>query len=158
MDKDNWPLVVAVWAPSLVLLLAVILAACFYQRENYARRWKGRLSASRFPKVVADASGGLAEALDNATALNPYRVAESNDPAVHLGSAVRFAPERYQDAAGEISHCLGEGNVVSIDLSRMSHIDAARLVDFCSGMTIATSGWIFRITDVVIVVTPSSRR
>jgi FtsZ-interacting cell division protein YlmF len=157
MNRDSWLLVAAAWAPSLVLLLAVIVAAWFYRKDNYARSGKRRLPANPYPNAITADSSALADALENATDLNRYHVAGSIDPVVHLGSAVRFAPVGYQDAAGEISRFFGEGNVVSIDLGRMSSRDAARLVDFCSGMTIASSGWIFRVTDVVIVVTPGSR-
>jgi FtsZ-interacting cell division protein YlmF len=47
-----------------------------------------------------------------------------------------------------------EGRVVSIDLGKLDGREAVRLVDFCSGITAMDAGWIFRVTDKVIVLTP----
>ena len=44
---------------------------------------------------------------------------------------------------------------MSVDLGRMSNDQATRLVDFCSGFLLGSSGWLFRAADRVIVLTPT---
>ncbi|MEV5541789.1 cell division protein SepF [Saccharopolyspora shandongensis] len=65
-------------------------------------------------------------------------------------------PSEYQSAAREVLHQFRSGRVVSVDLRSMNYHSAARLVDFLSGMTASRSGWIFRITDDVIVLNPAT--
>ncbi|MEV7968722.1 cell division protein SepF [Sphaerisporangium sp. NPDC088356] len=65
-------------------------------------------------------------------------------------------PTDYQVATREIAQGFREQRVISIDLGEMDRRQAVRLVDFCSGMTAVCSGWIFRLTDNVIVLAPPS--
>jgi FtsZ-interacting cell division protein YlmF len=95
-------------------------------------------------------------ALESATALNAYNVHAQNDPSVHLRAVVRFTPLDYEGSVHEVMQSFRQGRVVSIDLGKMDNHQAARLVDFCSGLTAADSGWIFHVADRVIVLTPST--
>lgn len=113
------------------------------------------MSAS--PNYVPPSKRGSEElriALENAVSLNSYSVHSRSNPSVHLEAALRFVPRDYQGSAPEIAQCFREGRVLSIDLGSMESDQAARLVDFCSGMTSVCSGWIFQVAESVIVLTP----
>jgi FtsZ-interacting cell division protein YlmF len=95
--------------------------------------------------------------LDSAEAINAYNASALDDPRIHRGAVIHLAPKDYQEGATRIPRHFIEGNVVSVDLGRMSAESAARLVDFCSGMLAGYSGWLFRATDSVIILTPVRR-
>jgi FtsZ-interacting cell division protein YlmF len=156
MNENNWAFVVAAWLPSLVLLLAVLLAARFFQKARLSENPGKRSSLTRHTVSATGDSNELVIALENAATLNAYDVNASTDPRVHLGAALRFTPLEYRVAAQEIMQHFKDGNVISIDLNNMSRREAARLIDFCSGMTAVSSGWLFRVTDSVIVLTPQT--
>jgi FtsZ-interacting cell division protein YlmF len=138
------------WGPTLVILLAVFLSGLVALRISGARTRSVHYSfLSRGQSITA-----LRVALKCAESINAYDVATLNNPHIHLGKVVRLAPTGYQDGAIEISGHFKDGQVVSVDLSLMHTDQAARLVDFCSGMLAGTSGWLFRATERVIVLTP----
>jgi len=143
------------WGPSLVLLGAVLAFALMVQKTGRERPTEGRTNAVIY-SVPPEPSLELDLALDHATALNAFNLRAQNDPAVRLQSALRFAPTDYQVATREIVQGFRERRVISIDLGQMDRRQAVRLVDFCSGMTAMCSGWIFRLTDNVIVLAPPS--
>lgn len=139
------------WGPTLVILLAVLLAGLI------GLRIAGVRTRPAYPFLASErGTNALRVALNFAESINAYDVASLNDPHIHLGEIVRLAPTRYQDGAVEIPRHFKDGHVVSVDLGLMSVNHAARLVDFCSGMLAGTSGWLFRATDRVIVLTPTS--
>lgn len=140
------------WGPTLVILLAVLLAGLM------GLRIAGRTRTTYYPFFAGEhGTDALKVALNFAESINAYDVASFSDPHIHLGDVVRIAPIKYQDGAVEIPRHFKDGHVVSVDLGLMSVNQAARLVDFCSGMLAGTSGWLFRATDRVIVLTPTSR-
>jgi hypothetical protein len=142
------------WGPSLAILLAVLLAGLTSLRIIGAASRQ-----TRYPFLTGEpGTNALAIALNSAEYINAYVVASLSDPRIHLGDVVRLTPIRYQDGAIEIPRHFKDGHVVSVDLGLMNGSQAARLVDFCSGMTAGTSGWLFRATDRVIVLTPASLR
>lgn len=156
MYEANATLIAATWGPSLVLLFAVLLAA-WLTRGAWKRKFPRR--PPRRVNYAVPSSGDSDElniALKSAMALNAYSVHAQNDPSVHLAAVVRFAPSDYHNSVHEIMKNFREGRVVSIDLGKMDNHQAARLVDFCSGLTAVDSGWIFQVTDCVIVLTPMS--
>jgi FtsZ-interacting cell division protein YlmF len=140
------------WGPTLVMLLAVLLAGLIGLRVAGAR------TRTVYAPFFASERGkdALRIALNFAESINAYEVASFSDPHVHLGEIIRLAPIKYQDGALEIPRHFKDGHVVSVDLGLMSVNQAARLVDFCSGLLAGTSGWLFRATDRVIVLTPTS--
>jgi FtsZ-interacting cell division protein YlmF len=154
MYENNLAGTVAAWGPSLVLLFATLLAArlVYNAQKRKIVREKYRIIGHTSP--TPERFNELGSALESATTLNAYSIHTQNDPSVHLGAAVRFTPLDYQGSVYEIMQRFREGRVVSIDLGKMDSHQAARLVDFCSGMTAMGSGWIFRVTDSVIVLTP----
>lgn len=142
------------WGPALVFLLAVLLLVWLVQAA-----WKHGF-INGWPRQASPMASGsrnheeLSVSLKSAAELNAYSVHVGNNPSVHLEQAVRFTPHDFQTSVSKIMQCFQEGRVVSIDLGQMDSHQAARLVDFCSGMTAMSSGWIFRVTDNVIVLTP----
>jgi cell division protein SepF len=153
MYGNSAPLAVAIWGLSLALLLTASIAAWLVLRASKRDRISDRFVGTN----VGTPTNGLGElgvALEDAAKLNSYNVNSMSDPSVHLGSAVTFTPLRYQNSASEIMQSFRDGRVVSIDLGRMDPREAGRLVYFCSGMAALNSGWIFRVTDKVIVLTP----
>lgn len=112
----------AVWGPTLVMLLAVVIVGVVAWRVGKPRR------QIVFPVGGGPKLGGnlLVEALNFAERVYAYNPALGNDPAVHLGDVIRLAPAEYQDGAIEIPKHFKSGNVVSIDLGAMTNYQAAR--------------------------------
>lgn len=143
------------WGPSLILLGAVLAFAFVAQKTRRDPPAGGRASIGNY-SVFPDGSAALDSALDHAMSLNAFNLRAKNDPAVRLQAALRFVPTDYQVATREIVQSFRERRVISVDLGKMEYRQAVRLVDFCSGMTAMCSGWIFRLTDNVIVLAPPS--
>jgi hypothetical protein len=154
MYGNSAPLAVAIWGLSLALFLTASVAAWLVLRASKHGRIGGRMSPANLVSPVYGRLDELGISLEDASKLNGYNVNSKSDPIVHLGSAVRFTPLDYKHSASQIVQHFREGRVVSIDLAEMDVREASRLVDFCSGMTAINSGWIFRVTDKVIVLTP----
>jgi FtsZ-interacting cell division protein YlmF len=154
MYDNDLGFALATAGPSLVLLIAVLIAVWLTQRAWTSKRYGARSNIVSRTAPISGYSNELSIALESAATLNAYNVHAQNNPSVHLEAALRLTPLEYQDAAYEIMQRFREGRVVSIDLTEMDHRQAARLVDFCSGMTAVTSGWLFRVTNSVIVLTP----
>lgn len=145
---------VEAFGPTLVLLVAVLLALSLARRRGGGRRSGFAAGPGGRPAVgKAARSNELEVALDEAVAFNSFDVHSQGDPSVRLRAVVRFAPSDYGSAAKEIAQHFREQAVISIDLAGMEHGQAMRLVDFCSGMVLMCSGWIFRVTDRVIILT-----
>lgn len=146
---------VSAWGPSVVLLLAVVLAYHLASRvllPNKGVDGKGAHS----DEIRHDASDvdQLRLALDSATSLNAFSVHSHSDPTVRLQQAVKVHPTSYDSATREILQHFRKNNIITVDLDFIKQEQAGRLVDFCSGATAIRSGWIFRVTDKVIVITP----
>jgi FtsZ-interacting cell division protein YlmF len=138
------------WGPTLVLVVALLAASLAGFRVSRPR------NHNAYPnRTIGENSFDLLRnALESAERINAYDVSLLSDPQIHLREVVRLVPIKYQDGAIEIPrHYLG-GAVVSVDLSRLTNASAARMVDYCSGLLSGTSGWLFRATDRVIVLTP----
>lgn len=141
----------AAWGPTLVMLLVVLLAAIIIVRTA-----AGRSRASYEFSAIGGSSGdSLQAALGSAESVNAYEAGSGGDPSVHLKPIVRITPVSYREGVLEITRHFKEGYVVSVDLGRMSNDQATRLVDFCSGFLLGSSGWLFRAADRVIVLTPT---
>lgn len=151
---ENAALAVDIWGPSLILLFAVLLIIWLIQR-GWKSGFIGQWLTQAPPTALSSRNiEELSVALKGAAELNGYNVHTRSNPSVHLEQVVRFTPLEFRTCVSEIMQRFQEGNVVSIDLGQMDSHQAARLVNFCSGMTAITSGWIFRVTDNVIVLTP----
>lgn len=154
MHESSTALIVATWGASLVLASAILLAAWLARASRKPKVRQTSSSATDPPSLRGARSHELTVALDDAIALNGYNVHAENDPIVRLGTAVKFVPLNYHGSAHEIMQSFREGRVVSVDLGKMDKHEAARLVDFCSGLAAVDSGWIFQVTARVIVLTP----
>ncbi|WP_161952543.1 cell division protein SepF [Actinoplanes sp. TFC3] len=145
---------VAVLISAATSLLIVCAALAFSFRGI---RRPGRLNTApgnRLPSATPWVTSELDQALDAAVALNPYNVGRKALQAIHLANAVRYSPNDYSTAAREVADSYRQNRIVSLDLSNMNSQSAVRLVDFCSGLLAAKSGWIFRPSDFVIILTP----
>lgn len=96
----------------------------------------------------------LEQTLHLATSMNRYNVHARSDPRIRLQATHEVTSKDFESAAREASDALRAGTVVSVDLRTLPHSDAVHLVDFCNGMASASSGWIFRVTNDVIIITP----
>lgn len=142
------------WGPSLTILLATLIIFSFLYITH--RPLERSPETHTKNDAATEFSGELTTSLSDAIYLNSFRTSDASDPSVRLEEVVRFNPSEYQDAAHAISRSFQKGNVLSIDLGSMDPPQAARLVDFCSGMVFMGSGWIFRVTDHVLVLSPHS--
>lgn len=121
-----------------------------------------RISVKPVGRASATKSGGgsgrvlLEESLRQAIAANPFLVDRHYSPLVALDEVSRYSPVDYEASVRDLSEAYRVGRSISVDLRRLDSRNASRLVDFCSGMTAGSAGWIFRIADLVIVVTPPS--
>ncbi len=66
---------------------------------------------------------------------------------------VRMSPHAYADIKG-VAEAYRAGDVVSMDLARLSSDDAKRMIDFASGLTFGLSGTIERLGGKVFLLTP----
>jgi cell division inhibitor SepF len=139
------------WAPTLVIVLALLLFGMIGLRLTGNRS----LTFQRFPYAAREDPESLRIALRFAEVINAYDASAFGDPRVHLGKIVRLAPAKYQDGVLEIQEHFRKGRVVSVDLGAMSNRDAARVVDFCSGLLCGRGGWLFRATGTVVILTPN---
>jgi FtsZ-interacting cell division protein YlmF len=153
MNENSFSTEIAAWGPSLVMLVAVLIAGIIAWRLAEVKSKVSMTYAFR-----RDSRGDeLALALEAAEATNAYSLASGGNPDVHLSEIVRVSPSSYREATGELPAFFLAGRIISIDMSAMSAHEAARLVDFCSGMLAGGLGWIFRVTDHVLVLTPTTR-
>jgi hypothetical protein len=119
----------------------------------------GRTRANRRRAGLILPSPSLLDvALESAAEANPYRVGGSEISASLLEGGLKSSPPNCEAAIQEISQAYRDGRVISLDLQGMSISAASRVIDFCSGMMSVDLGWLFRISSLVIVVTPGSRR
>lgn len=133
------------------VLPAGILALTYLARTNRSR-------IGYHVSAQESGSTALSSAISQAESVNGYSTSIQAEPGVHLRPVARMAPASYRDAITEIPIYFTQGRVVSIDLTRLSDRQAARLVDFCSGYLIGASGWMFRAAEKVVVLTPTIRK
>ncbi|WP_231972234.1 cell division protein SepF [Nocardiopsis alborubida] len=139
------------WGPSLLIVFSALLFFWVMYKE------RGKVRKSQDPSnltPVLRSGGGFEKSILDAEEMNSYRLIDHAGPSVRLSGVARFSPSEYRAAAHLISERFREGRVVSIDFGKMDPNQAARLVDFCSGMLAFSSGWVFRVTDKVIILTP----
>ncbi|MEW2430287.1 cell division protein SepF [Micromonospora sp. NPDC047644] len=103
-----------------------------------------------------DHASELERSLESAVRANSYRLDRDAAPGVRLEAALRVTPRDFGVGAAEIAEILQAGRVASIDLSHMEPYEAARLLNYCHGLTVMANGWIFRLAQSVIVITPGS--
>ncbi|WP_143173317.1 cell division protein SepF [Nocardiopsis flavescens] len=142
---------VQAWVPVLVVFFVV--AVTIFAFSHVRSVPEKRSSVDHSWSVVSD-SVILDVSLSGAEKMNAYSALSGGDPSVRLKEVARYTPSDYQSAVGEVSIKFREGRVVVIDLSRMDPSQAARLVDFCSGMATFSGGWIYRLTDRSFALTP----
>ncbi|MEU6073307.1 cell division protein SepF [Micromonospora sp. NPDC047074] len=137
----------------VLLFVAVVLVLVTYvivDRRHVARPRTEQIWVACRRDHSSDLEGSIALAVR----AHQYEVSASRASGVRLDAALRVAPREFAAAAAEIANLLQSGRVVSIDLSLMERYEAARLVDYCHGLTAMANGWVFRLARSVIVITP----
>lgn len=154
-DAGNIDLI-ASWV--IVILLPSIAFASFalVAYPLIARRTSNHRREKPAVACLKNHSFDLEQSLDLALRLNKYRVNNSTPQIVGLDSMLRIAPTDFDAASVEIADAFRAGRTVSIDLSKVNQHQAARLVDFCHGLTAMANGWIFRVTTFAIIISPKS--
>jgi FtsZ-interacting cell division protein YlmF len=61
-----------------------------------------------------------------------------------LTAILQFTPGDYSSGAAKIGRFSSDGRAIAVNLENLDAKQAARLVDFCSGVAAASGGWIFR--------------
>lgn len=153
IDRELVCVSVSTWGPSAVLLIGVLLAYHLAYKVSMRKRIDRRVPLDTDGHSLIG-SERLTSALDGATKLNSFSVHAHGEPEVRLERAVKISPMSYDDATHELLPLFMQQKVITVDLQFLRSEQAARVVDFCSGATAVTSGWIFRVTDHVVVITP----
>ncbi|WP_405434627.1 cell division protein SepF [Micromonospora sp. NBC_00617] len=140
-----------------ILTIAALVALVLVARSVGIRNHSGRVGrVPKGPVCRRDHTLDLERSLDAAVRANSYRTDRGTASGVRLESALRVTPNNFTDATTEIAGILQAGRVVSLDLSFMEPGEAARLVDYCRGLTVMANGWIYRLARSVIVITPGA--
>lgn len=140
---------------SVILLVAMAIIGVVYIMRRAKAAWDEQLAARNYTGSRFDSSAqDLRVVLDDAIAVNTLNDQVNSSPSVYLDEAFRATPSAYKSGLSQILPRFRSGQIISVDLKKMSNYEAARLVDFCSGMTAMSGGWIFRVTDDVLVLTP----
>jgi FtsZ-interacting cell division protein YlmF len=92
--------------------------------------------------------------MQSALALNSYEVGRGELQGIRLSESIRYSPDDYEAAIREISDAYRRNRVIAVDVRKMDQRSAIRLMDFCSGLSAGSMGWIFRLSDNVLVLTP----
>ena len=152
-DSSTVALLNTIGVALLLLIAALFIVLTVHHSSGI--RWRRKPTPTL---VSVDGAGELNFALERAVALNAYKVNARNNPNIRLKSAVRLRPPDFQAATHAILHHFRGGRVISLDVGGMDASQAAQLVNFCSGMTAATDGWIFQLSAEVLVLSPSGNR
>lgn len=142
---------------SWLLIFAVVLAlALAFSAFRASQKREEEGTSREIVPTLFESPEELERSLSSAEKMNSHSAIMGQEPEVRIGKILHYSPRDYQSAIGEVSMRFREGRVLSIDLKGMSPRQAARMVDFCSGMAVASRGWIYRVTDQVVILTPPS--
>ncbi|WP_460772065.1 cell division protein SepF [Nocardiopsis nanhaiensis] len=140
---------------SWLLIFAVILALVLaFSAFRASLKQEETSNSKEIAPTLFESPEELERSLASAEEMNSHSAIMGQEPDVRIGKILHYSPRDYQSAIGEVSMRFRENRVLSIDLKGMSPRQAARLVDFCSGMAVASRGWIYRVTDQVVILTP----
>ncbi|MFE7874564.1 cell division protein SepF [Micromonospora humida] len=135
----------------LALLAGALLIATAWRSMD---RKAPQMTATASPLGSNLKRSDLEQALNQASTLNAYTPGQADASCVHWGDTLRYTPQDYERATQELPALYEQGRALSLDVSRMNPHQAIRLVDFCSGVSRMTNGWILRVADQVILLVP----
>jgi FtsZ-interacting cell division protein YlmF len=142
---------------SAITSLLIVCAALLSMIRRAPQPRQRRLASTNDRRLVsAGIASHLNQVLDTAIALNSYNVGRREMQSIHLANAVRYSPTDFEVARREVADSYKQQRVVSLDLSDIDARSAARLIDFCSGLLAAKPGWLFRLSESVVVLAPGS--
>ena len=111
-------------------------------------------SISTSSAAVSLEGKGVGAALEDALRLNSVSARVSSSPISYLQGSAKYAPRKFRSAVVEITAMLRGGQIVCLDLAHLESVDAARLIDFCSGTIAISGGWIYHPAGMVIILIP----
>ncbi|GAA2361961.1 hypothetical protein GCM10009854_46840 [Saccharopolyspora halophila] len=78
------------------------------------------------------------------------------DPVIHLRGTVRLAPTEYREAVQDIHGNMAAKRVSVLDLTAADERTARRIIDFCTGVVIASKGHAHKVSTSSVILIPSS--
>lgn len=144
---------VLIW-PLLVLMVSLVAARLVVR--GLSRRPGQPAFRVDVPWVARGGANRLTSALEDSEWLASLAGSPPPNPAVHLQQAVRITPTAYRESARQVRESLQRGRVVILDLAGADEDIAARLIDFCSAITLATNGVLQQLSSTVLLLTPHS--
>ncbi|MFG3552968.1 cell division protein SepF [Micromonospora sp. NPDC047557] len=94
--------------------------------------------------------------IDNLAKMYPYRVSQGEAPGMDMSEPVRCRPRLYGEAVIQISAHYRRGRTVSLDCGGLPQGEVIRVADFCSGLSASSGGWVLRVADFVVLLTPGT--
>ncbi|MFF0230221.1 cell division protein SepF [Micromonospora sp. NPDC005254] len=73
-----------------------------------------------------------------------------------MSEPVRCRPRLYGEAVIQISAHYRRGRTVSLDCGGLPQGEVIRVADFCSGLSASSGGWVLRVADFVVLLTPGT--
>lgn len=138
------------WPTFAVLALLLILA--FLGRRVPQSRTPEQPMENRLLTPADPAK--LAQSLQDADWLATLEAHPAPDPVVHLQQAIQVHPSTFRESTQKIREQFRVGRVIILDLADTEEEMAVRLVDFCSAMTLASHGVLYRLSSSVLLITP----
>ena len=135
---------------SCIVLSAVLIGV----RRAAQVRWLSPISEGRRRPAGLWITSEFEDVMQSALALNSYEVGRGELQGIRLSESIRYSPDDYEAAIREISDAYRRNRVIAVDVRKMDQRSAIRLMDFCSGLSAGSMGWIFRLSDNVLVLTP----
>lgn len=156
MEYMGWAAVVFVVfiAAVLTATAGMLLAITAIRGGSLGRASRSGLAFAGREVVRLDRRSELDRVIDEAVKLNEFRVSVHGGFTPHV--SIRYTPRSHDAATAEIARNYLKGHAVSIEFSHLDDLSAVRLVDFCSGLAAGSYGWIFRVTDTAMILTPLS--
>ncbi|MEV0703182.1 cell division protein SepF [Saccharopolyspora sp. NPDC050389] len=144
---------VLIW-PLLVIALALIAARLI--ARGFPRNPERPALRADVAWVRQDDATRVTTAHEDSDWLASLGGSPPPNPAVHLQQAVRVSPSTYRESARQVHESLQRGRVVILDLAGTDESTAARLIDFCSAITLASRGVLQQLSSTVLLITPHS--
>lgn len=138
-----------------IITLTVSTGTMYLLSVRRTRAREGEIAATS-ARPVASITGRLPVAVQDSESLATIVANPVADPVIHLKGAVRISPTNYQDTAKRVLDHLRSSRVVILDLATIDESLASRLVDFCSGVTLGSNGWLYSVSSSTVLLAPSA--
>ncbi|WP_442931525.1 cell division protein SepF [Micromonospora sp. NBC_00330] len=128
----------------------------------FAAAFSGRTRLARSFPAGYDAENSLPMsrqvdvALESLAKMYPYRVSQGDASVMDMTEPVRCRPQFHSEAIIQISAHYRRGRTVSLDCGGLPRGEIIRVADFCSGLSASSGGWVLRVADLVLLLTPGT--